>query len=115
MEELDGDGTSASDLFGGRGAYAGIHVPKYEEETLIHTYKIDADGKYLIDSETNDRIIESTKRFISGQAILNLSGSGTIKCFGGDASDGCNSTYSDFDMGGSGGGGAGAGIGGNRR
>lgn len=50
-----------------------------------------------------------------GDAILNISGSGTIKCYGGDAGDGGDGGRNNLDWAAGAGGGAGAGIGGNGR
>lgn len=49
---------------------------------------------------------------VTKNSVLNLYGTGTIKCFGGDAGNGGTCPTNSYDAGGGGGGGAGAGIGG---
>lgn len=74
-----GTGETAEDLFGGMGGFAGIHVPHYDTETTITNYKI-SDGAYVINKNGTSvsREVESTKKLPAGDAVLNLSGSGTL-------------------------------------
>lgn len=85
-------------VLGGNGGFAGIHVPQYDTKTTI---------KYVqVDETTNDikRNEDGTAVFLertydAGYATLNLSGSGTLKAYGGDASDGGNGGRNNLDWG----------------
>lgn len=98
------------DRYASHGAYAGIHVPRYDEES------IDTIGWYA--GWNGEKITQINK---IGVATLNLSGEGVIYCYGGDAGDGGNGIAEPEDprngrydlSGATGGGGAAAGIGGN--
>lgn len=111
MKGSDASGDSIN-LSGGPGGFAGIHVPQYDEEVVIHTYDVDENNVVKIDNN-GDVIILSSRTLPAGSATLNLSGDGVIKCYGGSAGSGGSTSNNVRDSGAGGGGGAGAGIGGN--
>lgn len=68
------DGSRAG---GGTGGYAGIHVPKFESYNNVQAIGYDKN------TET-----DIMKTNIVGAATLNVSGAGTLKCYGGNAGNG---------------------------
>ena len=96
-------------VIGGNGGFAGIHVPKYTEKTTIKRVQINDDLSIKRDKDGFAIFKEIT--YPAGVAKLNLSGEGTLNCYGGDAGDGGNGGYNNLDWGAGAGGGAGAGIG----